>query len=242
MFQNKNIRFVLINTTHPGNIGATARAMKNMGFENLYLVSPKYYPHSEAMARASGAEDILEKAVVVSTLQEAVADCNLIFGTSSRERAIPIPLSTPREAAHLINNYLKDSNSVAILFGQERMGLTNEELELCQYQLYIPCNPDFASLNIAAAVQVIAYELHVSLDPSSYPASKPSDLVNSEAMERFYEHLEKTLIEIQFLNPDNPRQMMRKLRRLFNRISIEQNEMNILRGILSTIARDKTGK
>lgn len=238
MKDRTKIRFVLLKTSHPGNVGASARALKNMGFSELYLVDPSHYPHPEAVARASGADDILQNAIVVSSLREAIADCHLIFGTSSRDRSLPIPLLTPREFANLTNSSLQSGDKVAVLFGQERTGLTNEELAVCHYHLAIPCNPNYPSLNIAAAVQIIAYELRLSLYGENFHVDiGASDRVSAEDMERFYDHLEKTLISIKFLNPDNPRQMMRKLRRLFNRISLEQNEMNILRGILSALSK-----
>lgn len=231
-------RFVLVRTSHPGNIGASARAMKNMGFTDLALVAPKYFPDPEATARSSGAEDILENSQLTLDLTAALADCHIIIGTSSRSRSLPIPLVTAKEAAVLAADNIQQNRRVAFVFGQERTGLTNEELALCHYHLYIPCNPDFASLNVASALQITAYELHQSL-----LASMPQDLMSANEkvsgleMERFYEHLEASLIKLQFLDPTNPRQLMRKLRRLFNRLEMEQNEMNILRGILSAIEK-----
>lgn len=233
------IRFILINTTHPGNIGAAARAIKNMGFNQLYLVSPCNYLDSEAISRSSGAQDILTNAAVFPSVQEAIADCQIIIGTSSRERSLPIPKIDPKKCAELNANWLQSGNKVAILFGQERMGLTNEELALCHYHLYIPCNPHYPSLNIAAAIQIIAYELNVAIN-ESHPKQEEktayvTEKVSIAEMEQFYIHLEKTLITLRFLDPTNPRLLMRKLRRIFNKASLEQNEMNILRGILTMI-------
>jgi tRNA (cytidine32/uridine32-2'-O)-methyltransferase len=236
MADNKKIRIVLLNTTHPGNVGASARAMKNMNLEELYLVSPHNYPHQEALARASGAEDILEKAVIVASFQEAIRDCHLVFGTSARKRSLPIPLLSVREAAMQVQEAVQHSRKVAILFGQERIGLTNGQLEACHYHLMIPCNPQFASLNLAAAVQIVAYELNLVLKPIETSLVSTS-LVDSEAMALFYQQLQNTLIKLEFLNPAHPRQLMRKLKRLFNRVAIEENEMNILRGILTMINR-----
>jgi tRNA (cytidine32/uridine32-2'-O)-methyltransferase len=230
------VRFVLINTTHPGNIGASARAIKNMNFDELFLVSPRLYPHEEANARASGAEDVLKQARVFSSFQEAVRDCHLLFGTSSRQRALPIPLLTARQGAIRINEALRVGQKVAVLFGQERIGLTNDELSACHYHLMIPCNPLFPSLNLAAAVQIIAYELHLALQDVELPSSI-SSWVNTKEMEAFYSYLQETLIKLEFLNPRFPGHLMRKLRRLFNRIMIEENEMNILRGILAAIRK-----
>lgn len=228
------IKFVLVRTSHPGNIGAAARAIKNMGFSELTLVNPKYFPHDEATARASGAEDVLDHVELVPDLAAAIADCNLVIGTSARTRALPIPLLNPKEAAGTIATSLQQSGRVAVVFGQERTGLTNEELASCHYHVYIPCNPNFPSLNIAAAVQIIAYELFNVINHESMADQlAASQIVSVADMERFYQHLEETLIALEFLNPKNPRQLMRKLRRLFNRVAIEQNEMNILRGILT---------
>lgn len=230
------IRFVLNNTTHPGNIGACARAIKNMGFSDLCLVNPLIYPSEEANKRASGAEDLLQSAKVVSHFKEAIADCHLVFGSSARQRSLSIPLISPREAAALVKEAHLTGNNIALLFGQERMGLTNVELDACHYHLYIPCNPGFPSLNLAQAVQIVAYELHMASFQSK-SAPETTGLASGLEMELFYQQLEKTLQDIEFLSRDNPRQMMRKLRRLFNRAKIEQNEMNILRGILTMISR-----
>lgn len=234
------VRFVLINTTHPGNIGATARALKNMGFSELYLVTPSDHLHHEARVRSSGADDVLLNAIVTNSFQEAIADCHVVIGTSARERALPIPLLTAKEAANVSLSATMSGNKVAVLFGQERMGLTNEELAACHYHLFIPCNRDFPSLNLAAAVQIIAYELYqvYSQEPIKYLDS--TSMVTARDMEQFYDHLEAMLIEIQFLNPKHPKHLMHKLRRLFNRVHLEQNEMNILRGILAAI--HKLGK
>lgn len=229
-------RFVLVRTTHPGNIGASARAIKNMGFSNLVLVAPKYFPNAEASARASGADDVLSGALVREDLIAAVADCNIIVGTSSRKRSVQIPLITPKELACLVSEKFNASTKIALVFGQERTGLTNEELAACHYHLYIPCNPHYPSLNLGAAVQIVAYELFNSLNSQSVADNADlGEIVSAEDMERFYEHLESTLVNLDFLNPQNPRQLMRKLRRLFNRVAIERTELNILRGILTTI-------
>ena len=225
-------RIVLVNTTHPGNIGAVARAMKNMGLPDLYLVDPKIYPSAEATARASGADDVLARAVVCRELGEALADCPLVIGASARVRAIDCPRLTPRECAALIRAH---AGPAAVVFGREHSGLSNTELDLCHYQLCIPVDPDFPSLNLAAAVQIFAYEhrLAASGGPDAAPAA--SVAVSSEEMERFYEHLERTLIEIGFLDPAKPRHLMRRLRRLYQRARPDQNEMNILRGILTAV-------
>jgi TrmH family RNA methyltransferase len=230
-----SVRIVLVNTTHPGNIGAVARAMKNMGLRGLYLVDPAIYPSAEATARASGADDVLAEAVVCGELRQAIEDCPLVIGASARTRAIDCPRLTPRECAALIRAH---AGPAAVVFGREHSGLSNAELDLCHYQLSIPVDPAFPSLNLAAAVQIFAYEhrLAGSGAPEAASAAVPTALsVSSEEMERFYQHLEQVIIEIGFLDPTRPRHLMRRLRRLYNRARPDQNEMNILRGILTAM-------
>ncbi|MFZ5593408.1 MAG: tRNA (cytosine(32)/uridine(32)-2'-O)-methyltransferase TrmJ [Pseudomonadota bacterium] len=227
------IRVVLVGTTHPGNIGAAARAMKTMCLSRLHLVSPEKYPCAEATARASGADDVLAQAQVHDSLDAALAGCSLVFGASARRRTIQWPEVDPRECAALA---LAESatGEVALVFGREHSGLTNAELERCHYLLHIPSNPDYSSLNLAAAVQVIAYEVMMAGGRPAAPAAEESpDRVTAAEMEKFYEHLQQTLFDIAFLDPANPRQLMRRLRRLFNRIQLDRNEYNILRGILT---------
>jgi len=225
-------RIVLVNTSHPGNIGAAARAMKNMGLQGLCLVQPQHYPSAEATARASGADDLLARARCFQTLDEAIADATLVIGASARCRTLPVPMLDPRACAALAVNQA-DSSRVAILFGRERTGLTNEELDRCHYLVQIPSNPDYPSLNIAAAVQVIAYELRMAALTATLPVGPEPDYASAGQLEQFYAHLEQTLIELEFLDPENPRQLMRRLRRLFGRARPDQNEINILRGILT---------
>ncbi len=231
------VRFVLINTTHPGNIGAAARALKNMGFSRLYLVNPRQFPHEEATARASGADDILNQAHVCSNLDSAIADCSLVIGTSARMRALPWPYISPREAA--AKTIMAASHTqVAILFGAEKTGLTNQELERCHYLLNIPANPDYSSLNLAAAVQIMSYELNLALTQDAKVLDwQDSPLATAGETEGFYEQLEQTLYKLEFVDPNNPRQIMRRLRRLFNRAQLEKTEVNILRGILTAVHR-----
>lgn len=231
-----HIRVVLVNTSHPGNIGAVARAMKNMGLLRLLLVAPHDYPSAEATARASGADDVLATAQVVDTLEEAIADCALVVGASARSRTIPWPVLEPRTcAAHMID--VAASQEVALVMGRERTGLTNSELERCQYHVHIPANPDYSSLNLAAATQVLVYELRMAaLQQTRVPVQTghtDSPAVTAAELDGLYAHLEQTLIELDFLDPTNPRQLMRRLRRLFNRAGLEQMELNILRGILT---------
>lgn len=233
-----HIRIVLAGTTHPGNIGAAARAMKTMGLSRLVLVSPKLFPSAEATARASGADDILASAVVYESLQEAISDCVLVCGTSARLRTLSCPLRDPEQAAGELLELAGRSGEVAIVFGRERTGLTNEELDLCHKMIVIPSNPDFSSLNLAAAVQIMCYELckqmHAGAGMVSGDADR-SDPVSIEQLDHFYHHLEEVLVQIGFLDLLKPRRLMRRLKQLFNRASLDQNEYNILRGILTAV-------
>ena len=234
------IRIVMIQTTHPGNIGAVARAMKNMGLNDLCIVSPKRFPDPEADARASGATDILESAKVVASLDEALEDCHFVVGTSARGRHIPWPITSPREMASVAVS-LQPEKRMAILFGREDRGLTNDELHRCHHHVHIPTNPDFSSLNVAAAVQVIAYELRVaSIESASVTAPQwgtdwDIDLADAREVELMFEHLEKTLVQVEFLDPNNPRQLMTRLRRLFLRSVPDKVEINVMRGFLTAI-------
>ncbi|MFT6957116.1 MAG: tRNA (cytidine32/uridine32-2'-O)-methyltransferase [Halieaceae bacterium] len=231
-----NIRIVLVNTSHPGNIGGAARAMKNMGLTRLTLVAPKQFPDEQAQWRAVSAADLLEQAVVVDTVEEAVADCQFVVGTSARNRSIPWPLLDPRRCAERIGAATRVGEQVAILFGREDRGLTNEELQLCNLHLNVPTS-EFSSLNLAMAVQVVCYELRMLLVADDLPDddSKQWDTPFSTAknMELYYQHLEETLVDIGFLDPKAPRQLMSRLRRLFGRVRLDELELNILRGVLS---------
>jgi tRNA (cytidine32/uridine32-2'-O)-methyltransferase len=242
-----NIRIVLVNTSHPGNIGSAARAIKTMGLEQLYLVNPRFFPDKEASVLASQATDILEKAVVVNTLAEAIHDCSLVVGTSPNVRTLPWALMTAREAAPVVVKEAQQQ-SVAIVFGSEKYGLSNEELRCCQYQVEIPTNPVYNSLNLAAAVQVICYEIRMawlSLLPLAGEGGRRADEGGEEAekfsttdeLERFYEHLNQTLHQVGFLQTHVPNQVMERLRRLYARTRVEVKELNILRGMLSAIQK-----
>lgn len=226
------VRIVLVETTHPGNVGAAARAMKNMGLSRLYLVRPQRYPSAEATARAAGADDLLARAVLCDDLDQALAGCELIFGASARSRKITWPQLDPRQAAARI----AAAGETAVVFGREHAGLTNEELDRCNYLLTIPADPAFSSLNVAAAVQVVSYELRMAeLADKPAPASAAEPLASAEQRERFYAHLEQVLLSLEFLDPTNPKHLMRRLRRLFNRVELDQNEVHILRGILTAV-------
>jgi len=228
------IRIVLINTTHPGNIGATARAMKVMGLKQLHLVTPKTFPCAEATALASGADDILHQARVHDSLDPALEGCSLVLGTSARIRSLSMPQMDMRSASESALAEHTDQD-IAILFGRERYGLTNDEIQRCHQLVHIDTNPEFGSLNLAQAVQVMAYELRMALLDDKKVLIEPVDYVPVDAgqMERFFVHLEETLLDIRFLNPDQPKRLMMRLRRLFNRARPDHNEINILRGILA---------
>ena len=237
----KNIRIVLINTSHPGNIGAAARAMKTMGLTELYLVQPLNFPHPKAHEMASNAGDVVDQAIVVDSLDAAIKDCELVVGTSTRSRTIPWPILTPREFAEKARIETLNAK-VAVLFGREQSGLTNEELHRCHFHIHIPSNQEYSSLNLASAVQVIAYELCVaSLDEKKEvtPLNWDYQWANAEQMESFYEHLRQVLVELDFLKPEAPRQLMTRLRRLFHRARLDVMELNILRGILGAVSKQK---
>lgn len=235
------IRIVLVNTSHPGNIGSVARAMKTMGLGELYLVSPQQFPHDKALEMASGATDVLEQARVVKSLDEAIADCTLVLGTSTRSRTIPWPLLNPRAMAEKIRTESLNSQ-VAILFGREQSGLTNEELQCCHWHVQIPANPDYSSLNIAAAVQVICYELRVASLQASKSADEEWDyrLATVNEMELFFQHLQEVLVAIDFLKMNAPRKLMTRMRRLFIRARPDVMEVNMLRGMLTAILEKQT--
>ncbi|HAJ75257.1 MAG TPA: tRNA (cytosine(32)/uridine(32)-2'-O)-methyltransferase TrmJ [Gammaproteobacteria bacterium] len=240
MHDFSNVKVILVNTSHPGNIGASARAMKNMGLRNLTLVQPLEFPSGVAVGRATSATDIIEAASVVDTLQAAVADCSLVIGASARSRRIPWPMLSPDQCASKVLAELS-KNRVALVFGREDAGLNNEELQLCHYHVQIPTDEGYSSLNLAAAVMVICYELRkAALSDNGRLNPEEDELwdqakATGEQVEHFYEHLQRVMIAIDFHDPDNPRQLMQRMRRLFSRIRIDVMEINILRGILSNI-------
>jgi len=239
-----NIRVVMINTSHPGKIGAAARVMKNMGLSRLYLVNPKQFPNYEATAMASGADDLLSRAVVCSSFAEALNGCHLVLGSTARERKLQHEFIDGREAG-LLSAKESEQGEVALVFGRERTGLTNEETGLCHKLINIPTNPDYASLNVASAVQIISYEVMMALSflqdnslqkdslQEEKAQSETIDYASSDNMERFYQHLQETLVDIDFLQLKQSPQLMPKLRSIYNRIRLKQEELNILRGILS---------
>ena len=247
-----HVRIVMVNTTLPANIGSALRAMKTMGLSKLVLVAPKTYPHPDIDALAAGAQDLIEKIEIVDTLEQAIQDCHLVFGTSARSRTIPWPLLDVRPAAKEALQAATQQQNIAIVFGREDRGLTNEELALANYHLTIPVNPEYGVLNVAQAIQVICYELRMAaleqntqqmtVVPDDHMQLKQQQsmewdepLVTQKQMEEFYPHLEKMLTEIEFLDPNNPRLLPLRLRRLFGRIQLDRMEYHLLRGIFSRV-------
>jgi TrmH family RNA methyltransferase len=236
-----NIRIVLTRTSHPGNIGAAARAMKTMGLSQLVLVDPAVFPNSQADAMAAGSTDLLAQARVCSTLAEALADTTLALGVSARRRDIVAEVLTPPEASTRLLTEAQ-AGPVALVFGNETSGLSNEELSLCQGLVTIAANPDYSSLNLAAAVQVLSYEIRQAwLGHASWPQPE-MDAATGDEVEKFYGHLETALTELEFLNPGSPGKLMLKLRRLFARTRLAKEEVNILRGILTAAQEAKQGR
>ncbi|GIX30437.1 MAG: tRNA (cytidine/uridine-2'-O-)-methyltransferase TrmJ [Porticoccaceae bacterium] len=233
----QRVRVVLVETKHPGNIGAAARAAKTMGVGELWLVAPAEFPSRQAAIQAAGALDLLQRAKVVEELTQAVNDCGLVIGTSARERRIPWPLIDPREGGRLAVAEARH-HPVALVFGREDRGLTNEELQRCTHHLHIPADPQYPSLNLAMAVQVLCYEVRMAWleaqggrglasSAREVPAARHADL------ERFFQHLEETLVTIGYLDPENPRQTMARLRRIFLRARCDEKELALLRGVLT---------
>ena len=246
-----HVRIVMVNTTLPANIGSALRAMKTMGLSKLVLVAPKTYPHPDIDALAAGATDLIEQIEIVETLADAIKDCHLVFGTSARSRTIPWPLLDARPAAEKsISAVVNDQQDVAVVFGREDRGLTNEELAMANYHVTIPVNTDYGVLNVAQAIQVICYEMRMAAmefveqtedTEASMPVTETESmhwdepLVTQQQMQEFYPHLEKMLTEIEFLDPTNPRLLPLRLRRLFGRIQLDRMEYHLLRGIFSRV-------
>jgi tRNA (cytidine32/uridine32-2'-O)-methyltransferase len=232
---------VLSNTSHAGNIGAAARAMKVMGLTELHLINPTDYPSAEATARASGADDVLYAAAVHESLDDAIAPCTLVMGTSARNRGMDIEVIDLNQAAQMLVDSSK-SQQVALVFGKERYGMTNEEMQRCHYLVKYPANPEYSSLNLGAAIQVAAYELRMkylsSQDQVATQEHEALPFANAEKMQSFYEHLFDVMQKTEFLNADNHKSLEEKIRMMFNRLRIEKHEMDILRGFLSAVNKN----
>jgi len=237
-----NVRVVLCQTSHPGNIGACARAMKTMGLAHLVLVNPKFFPHPDAEAMASRATDLLSQATVCTRLDEALSGTVFAVASTARSRDLSHPVLSPREAASRMMQEAQHG-PVALVMGAEKYGLTVEEVNRCSVIASIPANPEYSSLNLASAVQLFAYELRMAaMDPGL--AQQSFAPATHEDLERFYIHLEQTLLQVGFLNPEAPKRLMQRMRRLFARTRLEREELNILRGILAAAqeAARKGGK
>jgi tRNA/rRNA methyltransferase len=227
-----NIRIVLCQTSHPGNIGSAARAMKTMGFQHLYLVQPDKFPNPQATALAAGADDVLNNAIVTQSLSEGLVGCAFAIGMSARKRYLSHEIVNARNAA-LQANKIAASQPVAFVFGTEMSGLTNAELDCCQLLAMIPANPEYSSLNLAMAVQIMCYELRMDALEGKLDATAGEVLANNEELERFYAHLEETLLYIGYLNPNAPKKLFERMRRLYSRARLEKEEVNLLRGVLT---------
>ena len=233
-----SVKVVLVGTTHPGNIGATARAMKNMGILDLALVEPKEFPSDVATFRSKAAKDILEKASVHTSLEEAISECELVVGTSARGRTVPWPVLNPREAAEEMHKSSRNGK-VAIVFGREDRGLTNEELGLCNFHVHIPSDPEYSSLNLSQAVQILAYEIRLSYLKDQHVNKDYWDveLANNEQTERLINHMDELMQEVDFYDVENPRKLLVRVRRFFKRSKIDVMEANIFRGLFATIQK-----
>ena len=233
-----SVKVVLVGTTHPGNIGAAARAIKNMGIFNLALVEPKEFPSDIAIYRSKAAKDILENAEIYESLEDAIAGCKLVVGTSARARSVPWPVFNPRDAAEEMSKISKQGN-VAIVFGREDRGLTNDELGLCNFHVHIPSDPKYSSLNLSQAVQILAYEIRLaySRDEVISEVKWDVDLANNEQTERLIDHMEELMQDVEFYDVENPRKLLLRVRRFFKRSKIDVMEANIFRGLFSAIQK-----
>ena len=232
------VKVVLVGTTHPGNIGAAARAIKNMGILNLALVKPKEFPSDIAIYRSKAAKDILENAEMYESLEDAIAGCKLVVGTSARARSVPWPVFNPRDASEEMRKISKQGN-VAIVFGREDRGLTNDELGLCNFHVHIPSDPKYSSLNLSQAVQILAYEIRLaySRDEVISEVKWDVDLANNEQTERLIDHMEELMQDVEFYDVENPRKLLLRVRRFFKRSKIDVMEANIFRGLFSAIQK-----
>ncbi len=243
---NQPISIVLCQTSHPGNIGATARAMKNMGLEQLVLIEPLNFPSPTATERASGADDVLANAKVCTSLEEGVAHCQWLFGTSARSRAFPWPQLTPKQAAQKILEFSNKGETIGVMFGNEQSGLSNDQLQHCDFHIAIPSNPEFSSLNLSQAVQIISYEIYqailnqIEIKPA--PITDFGTKATQEEVAGLLDHFERIAVEIGFLDPKHPKKLLPRLKRLFVKAQLEKEEVNLLRGFLKLATPAKISK
>ncbi len=240
----ERVKVVLVGTTHSGNIGSAARAMKVMGLSQMVLVDPQCQVDAQAIALAAGASEIALNAQIYPTLEAAVADCGLVVGTSARSRTLEWPMLEPRECGEKLISEA-NQHSVAMVFGRERTGLTNDELQLCHYHVCVPANPEYSSLNLAMAVQLLSYEVrmaYLALQQSSQSSTLQEEYPRHQELERFYAHLEQVIMQTEFISAQQPGQVMNQLRRMFTRARPEAQEINILRGILTSVQKSISRK
>ena len=232
---NEFVQIVLVETSHPGNIGSVARAMKNMGLSRLALINPKKFPHDEATALAGNAGDVLEKAQVFSSIEEAVKNSKIIFATSARERTIEWPVASAKDAAQEINQLAAENIEVSILFGREDRGLTNEELQLSNKHLIIPADPEYPVLNIAMSTQVVCYELYQASHNEPIGPWQDFPEYTSQELQHLIEHFNETVFKLDLIDPKNPKQILTRMERMFRRLYPDQMEGNFLRGFLKAV-------
>ena len=231
------VRVVLVQPSHPGNVGAAARALKTMGLSSLYLVRPKSFPDAEATSRASGATDVLDNAVVTESLAEALVGVTMAAAMTSRRRELAVPMQWSRDAAQTLAQRVAADERVALVFGNETFGLSNEDLALCQLPVMIPANPEYASLNLGAAVQLMSYEMRMATTAMGAAPSREGALATVDEVEQLMQHIERATTATGFFDPANPKRLMPRLRRMFGRIAMERDEVNILRGMISFFER-----
>ena len=232
---NRYVQIVLVETSHPGNIGSVARAIKNMGLANLSLINPKKFPHQEATALAGNATDVLDNAKIFTSIQEAVKNSKAIYATSARERTIEWPTLTANDAASEIQELVANEIEVSIIFGREDRGLTNDELQLANKHLIIPAHPDYPVLNIAMSTQVVCYELYQAAQKNSVESWQDFPEYTSEELNNLIDHFNETIIALELVDPNNPKQIMTRMKRMFRRLYPDQMEGNFLRGFLKAV-------
>jgi tRNA (cytidine32/uridine32-2'-O)-methyltransferase len=232
---NRFIQIVLVETSHPGNIGSVARAMKNMGLAKLALINPKKFPHQDATALAGNATDLLDNAQVFDSIQTAVKGSKVIYATSARDRTIEWPILSAKDAAEEIQDLVNNNIEVSIIFGREDRGLTNEELQLANKHLIIPAHPDYPVLNIAMSTQVICYEIYQAAQNHSIESWQDFPEYTSEELNHLIQHFNETVQALDLVDPKNPKQIMTRMERMFRRLYPDQMEGNFLRGFLKAI-------
>ena len=234
-FKSNLINIVLVETSHPGNIGSVARAMKTMGLSKLSLVNPKVFPSDDANALSGNARDVLDNATIYPSLQEAIKKSTFVYATSARNRSINWPTVNPEKAAEQIIDQTTGDKEISIVFGREDRGLTNEELQLANFHLEIPANPEYPVLNIAMSVQIVTYELFKNINNTEDREWRDYPEINSEDLQRLIEHFVETSIELDMIDPKNPSQIIARIKRMFSRLQPDSMEANYLRGFLTAV-------